>query len=155
LCLREADNKSHQHKKAKTKHQREVINMSTYKNPTWWTAENDSSWSRVKEAMKRDWDQTKHDMGGDKPDTNQKIGNTIRQAGGSEAIPPRNLPAEDQMEPAYRYGHGARSRYGKQFAAWDEAEKQLQQEWEGLEPAHRQTWMQDRAAIRYGWEYEP
>src|SRR5580704_3012269 len=34
--------------------------MSIYKNPKWWTAQNDSSWSHVKAAMRRDWNQTKH-----------------------------------------------------------------------------------------------
>jgi len=129
--------------------------MTTHKNPKWWTAENDSSWSRVKEAMKRDWDQTEHDMGGKKPDTNQKIGNTVRQATGSEIIPPRDEPAYDKVEPAYRYGYGARAKYGSEFSEWDDAESQLKQEWEEMEPSHRQTWMQDRAAIRYGWEFEP
>jgi hypothetical protein len=59
------------------------------------------------------------------------------------------------VEPAYRYGYAARSKYGKEYQDWEQAEAQLKKEWEELEPAHRQTWMQDRAAIRYGWEFEP
>ncbi len=73
---------------------------NTSKYPTWWTKENDSSWDRVKAAMKRDWDQTKHDFGGQQPDTNQKIGNTVRQAEGKEAIPPRQKSTYDSsVEP--------------------------------------------------------
>jgi hypothetical protein len=129
--------------------------MNNNKNPQWWTPENDSSWAHVKEAIRRDWDQTKHDFGAAKPDLNQKIGNTVRQAAGTETIPSPGEPAYEQVEPAYRYGYGARSKYGKQFADWEQAEAHLKKEWEQLEPDHRQTWMQDRTAIRYGWEYEP
>ena len=66
--------------------------MSSYKNPWWWTAEHDSAWGRVKAAFKRDWDQTKHEFGGNPPDTNQKVGDTIKQALGKESIPPRGQP---------------------------------------------------------------
>ena len=129
--------------------------MKLQNNPKWWTPENDSSWSHVKEAMRRDWDQTKHDFGGNQPNLNQSVGHTVRQAAGTETIPAPNEPSYDDVEPAYRYGYAARSQYGKKYTDWEQAEAQLKREWEELEPAHRQTWMQDRAAIRYGWEFEP
>jgi hypothetical protein len=129
--------------------------MNQYKNPTWWNQDNDSAWERAKAAFKRDWDQTKHDLGGDQPDTNQKIGNTTRQAAGKETIPPRGTPAFDEVEPAYRYGFGARSKYGHDYAEWDDQlESVLKNEWDQIAPHRRQTWMQDRAAIRRGWDYE-
>jgi hypothetical protein len=129
--------------------------MNQYKNPKWWTKENDSAWERTKAAFKRDWDQTKHDMGGKEPNTNQKAGNTARQASGKEVIPPRGVPAYDEVEPAYRYGYGARSKYGSDYPDWDdELEAQLKGEWEEIAPARKQTWMQDRAAIRRGWDYD-
>jgi hypothetical protein len=127
----------------------------SYKDPEWWTQENDSAWERVKEAMKRDWDQTKHDLGGREPDTNQKIGNTTRQASGKEAIPPRGRPTYEELEPAWRFGHGARANYRDEYPEWDdELEQHLKSEWETLSPDRRHTWMQDRAAIRYGWDYD-
>ena len=127
-----------------------------YKNPSWWTTENDSGWDRVKEAIKRDWDQTKHDFGGNQPDTNQKIGNTIHQASGKEAIPPRKEPTYEEVEPAYRFGYGARSKYGADYTEWnDELEDNLKNDWYVIAPERKQTWMQDRAAIRYGWDYDP
>ena len=117
--------------------------------------DNESSWEKVKAAIKRDWDQTKHDMGGDEPDTDQKVGNTVRQASGKEAIPPRGALAYDDVEPAIRFGHGAREIYGEEYLYWDdELEARLQSDWEKIEPARKETWMQDRAAIRYAWEYE-
>lgn len=40
---------------------------------------------KVKDALKKDWEQTKADMPGDSGrDTNQSIGDTIRQATGKE-----------------------------------------------------------------------
>jgi hypothetical protein len=129
--------------------------MNQYKNPNWWNQENDSAWERAKAAFKRDWDQTKHDLGGHEPDTDQKIGNTTRQAAGKEAIPPRGVPTYEEVEPAYRYGFGARSKYGAEHSEWDdELEARLKGEWETIAPARKLTWMQDRAAIRRGWDYE-
>jgi hypothetical protein len=42
-----------------------------------------------KAAFKRDWDQTKHDLGGKQPDTNQNVKDIVKQAGWREPIPPR------------------------------------------------------------------
>ena len=132
------------------------MNMNKPNNPDWWNHDYDSAWDRVKEALKRDWDQTKRQFGGDEPDTNQKIGNTLRQAEGSEPIPPRKHPVYEEVESAHRFGFGARSKYGSKYNTWDEdLEIELKREWETIEPKRRQTWMQDRAAIRYGWEFEP
>ncbi|HEV2696232.1 MAG TPA: hypothetical protein VG347_25325 [Verrucomicrobiae bacterium] len=131
------------------------MNQTThqYKNPEWWTDETDSAWDRVKLAIKRDWDQTKHDLGGEQPDTNQNIGNTTRQASGKEAIPPRGEPAYDEQEAAYRFGYGARSEYGAEHSKWDdELESRLREDWEALDTDR--DWETDRAAIRYGWDYD-
>jgi hypothetical protein len=131
------------------------MNTNTYKNPTWWTKDNDSSWDRVKAAMKRDWDQTKHDFGGKEPDTDQKAGNTIRQAEGKEAIPPRRQPTYDELESASRFGYGAHMGYGKKHSAWDaDLENQLKSDWEQLEPTRRDSWRENREAMRYGWEFK-
>jgi hypothetical protein len=128
--------------------------MNPYKNPKWWTPENETAWNRVKMAMKRDWDQTKHDLGGNEPNTNQNIGNTTRQASGTETIPPRGEPTHAEAEPAYRFGYGARLKYGAEYPDWDdELEAYLKNDWEAIAPSQKQTWMQDRAAIRYGWDY--
>jgi len=44
---------------------------------------------------------------------------------------------------------------GKLHTKWDDKlETQLKSEWEQVEPSRKETWMQDRAAIRYGWEYQ-
>jgi hypothetical protein len=127
--------------------------MNTYKNPTWWTDNNDRAWDRAKAALKRDWDQTKHDMGGSQPDTNQSARHTMRQASGKESIPPRGEPTYEELEPAYRFGYGARSEYGRDYPYWDsELETRLKEDWSATEPTRK--WEQDRDAIRYAWDYE-
>jgi len=132
--------------------------MNTYatqKNPTWWDNDHDSAWERTKNAFKRDWDQTKHDMGGDEPDTNQSVGHTVKQAAGKEAIPPRHQPTFDEIEPAYRYGYGARKHYEDEYPEWDdELEARLKEEWGTLEPSRKAAWEEDREAIQQAWEYE-
>lgn len=129
--------------------------MSQYKNPTWWTTENDSGWERVKAAFKRDWDQTKHDVGGNEPDTNQKAKDTVKQASGSEAIPPRGQPSYEQAEPAYRFGYGAHSHYGKKYPAWNQdLENELKRDWHGSNPGNEADWSVDAQNVRYGWEHD-
>lgn len=127
--------------------------MNTYKNPTWWTGENDSAWERVKEAFKRDWDQTKHDFGGKQPDTAQNVNNTVKQASGKEPVPPRGTPAYEKVEPAYRFGYGARSFYRQKHPKWNATlEAELQRDWKASYPEG--NWDEDVEYIRHGWEYE-
>ena len=124
-----------------------------YKNPTWWTAENDSAWDRTKAAFKRDWDQTKHDLGGKKPDTDQQVSDTVKQAAGKEIIPPRGTPAYDKAEPAYRFGYGARSHYGKKYSKWDaKLENELKSDWQTTNPDRK--WADDRQYIHDAWTHE-
>ena len=49
---------------------------------------------QVKEALKRDWEQTKSDLTGHKKgqELNQDVGDTVKQAAGREAIPPPGAP---------------------------------------------------------------
>jgi hypothetical protein len=125
----------------------------SYKNPSWWNAQNDSSWERVKAAFKRDWDQTKHDVGGHEPDTDQNVTDTVKQASGKEAIPPRGTPNYEQTEHAYRFGYGARSQYGQRFPRWDDSlEAQLAKDWR--ETYTGMDWESYKAAIQKGWYYD-
>jgi hypothetical protein len=127
--------------------------MREQRNPKWWNKENDSAWDRVKAAFKRDWDQTKHDFGGHQPDTHQGLSDTVKQASGKQPIPPRGQPTYEEVEDAYRFGYGARSQYGRQFANWDSRlETQLQQEWRELY-AERE-WARYRDLVQRGWDYQ-
>ncbi len=131
------------------------MNTTAVRNPSWWTADSDSSWERTKAALKRDWDQTKHDLGGKQPDTNQNVSNTVRQASGRESIPPRGQPTYEEIEPAHRFGYGARAYYHDEFPQWDvELESQLRSDWRELYPDRDDEWKKDVKEIRYGWDYK-
>ena len=124
--------------------------MKLHSNPTWWTEQHDSAWERVKAAFKRDWDQTKHDLGGNRPDTDQDVDNTVKQAAGKEAIPPRGEPTFENHEHAYKFGYGARSKYQGRHPRWDEnLETQLREDWGDAD-----DWDNNLPYIRKGWEYQ-
>jgi hypothetical protein len=131
------------------------IIMNQYKNPTWWTNEDDSAWERTKAAFKRDWDQTKHDVGGNEPNTNQNVKDTVKQAAGKEAIPPRGEPNYDRAEPAYRFGYGARQHFGTKHPQWNpDLEKQLRNDWRSTYPDRADSWDTDAEYIRSGWNHK-
>lgn len=126
--------------------------MKERRNPKWWTKDNDSAWERVKAAFQRDWDQTKHDLGGKRPDTDQDVDDTVKQAVGSQPIPPRGQPVQEQ-EDAHRFGYGARTHYGQRYSRWDDdLESQLRRDWQ--ESYSDREWKGYRDEVRRGWDYE-
>ena len=127
--------------------------MKERHNPKWWNQEHESKWDQVKAAFKRDWDQTKHDFGGDEPDTDQDVDDTVKQMAGKQPIPPRGTPTFEEREDAYRFGYGARSQYGKQYSGWnDQLERQLQTDWS--DTYDDREWPRYRSDIRRGWDYD-
>ena len=61
--------------------------------PTWWTGQSDSTWDRVREAFRRDWEQTKANLGfSTARDLRQDATHTIKQALGLEPLPFRHQP---------------------------------------------------------------
>lgn len=121
-------------------------------NATWWSKDHDSAWDHVKAAFRRDWEQTKHDLGGKKPDLNQDVPDTVKQAAGKQIIPPPSVPNFDEHEPAFRFGYGARRHYGKEYPKWDsKLERTLQNDWS---PSSDGTsWTRYSQAVRRGYEY--
>ena len=61
--------------------------LPDHKGPNWWTDKHTSAWERVKDAMKRDWEQTKNDFSGNGRELKQDAGDTVKQAFGSAPIP--------------------------------------------------------------------
>ena len=129
---------------------KENVEMITYNQPKWWQKEHESAWDRVKAAFKRDWEQTKHDLGGDEPDIHQSLGDTVAQAVGKQPIPQQ--VQDDDAEYAYRYGYGAWLTYGKDYPSWDdELEAMLEEDWEETNHSKSDEWERSRNLIRAGW----
>lgn len=108
----------------------------------WYTDEDDSSWNRIKNAFKNDWEQTKNDFGSDTArDLNQDVGDTVKQAAGSD-------DAFENREQAFRFGHGARRNYANSYSAWDnKLETKLREDYKG-------DFDRDRQDIRRAYEYK-
>ena len=122
-------------------------------NAVWWSKDNDSAWDNVKGAFRRDWDQTKHDFGGNPPDLKQDVPDTVKQAVGKKIIPPLNQPNFEEHEPAFRFGYGARQHYGKDFPTWDNRlERTLQKEWSPS--GDEDNWNRYSKSVRRGYEFK-
>ncbi|HVH44275.1 MAG TPA: hypothetical protein VM925_18110 [Labilithrix sp.] len=139
--------------------------------PKWWTKEHGSSWERVKEAMKRDWEQTKNDLHMGGRDLDQDVDDTVKQATGKDVIPPRSQPnapggtdaksvsgrgnlSWDDAEVPLAYGYGARQNYGSQHNEWDDRlEGTLKSEWESSSTGgmHRK-WDEVKNLVRRGYD---
>ncbi len=130
--------------------------------PKWWTDQHTSSWERVKEALRRDWEQTKHDFS-DKHghELNQDVGDTVKQAAGKEAIPPndranppRVIGSWDDVEYPIGYGYGARLTYGQRHASWnDDVERELAKDWDDTPGNGKQPWDRVKPWVMRGWNY--
>lgn len=119
-------------------------------NPKWWNEEHDSTWERVKAAMKRDWEQTKADLSSKGQELDQDVDDTVKQAAGKQAIPPEGVPNPED-EDAVKYGVGAREHYGNAYRDWDDRlEGKLKEEWSDLKSGR--TWDEVKASVRRGWD---
>jgi hypothetical protein len=124
--------------------------------PSWWKDETHASgWDRVREAMKRDWEQTKKDLHVGGHELNQNAKDTVKQMAGKEALPasdqanrPRVIGSFDEAEMPLQYGYGARKQYGKDFGS---VESNLRSDWETTNKDNK--WDDVRDYVRRGYEY--
>ncbi len=126
--------------------------MGTYNNPKWWSPDHQSAWDRIKAAFRRDWEQTKADVSSKGQELNQDVDDTVKQAAGKQPIPPAGVPNRDfdELEPALRYGYGARTQYGDDNDWNDRIEGKLREEWQDLKSGR--TWDDMKGAVRRGWD---
>lgn len=126
--------------------------------PTWWKETHTSGWDKVKSAFKRDWEQTKADLSSTHgKELDQNAADTVKQAVGSNPIPPTNVPNPpdkkdfEKVEPAARFGYGARSEYAT-FDEWDDGlETKLRNDWSTIDA---NTNFDDvKPHIRSGWDF--
>jgi len=130
--------------------------------PSWWKEEtHGSTWERVKEALRRDWEQTKKDFGGGGHELNQDVSDTVKQALGKESIPedrganpPRIIGDWSDVEEPMGYGYSARTEYGTEHATWnDDVETRLRSEWESRKGDNtRRNWDEVRHFVRHGYD---
>ena len=132
--------------------------MGTMQSPKWWNDNHATGWERVKESLRRDWEQTKADVSSKGHELNQSVTDTVKQAAGKEAIPPGNVPNPqlhtarkwDHDEDAVRYGYGAGMHYGD-YPAWDDkTQGTLAKEWDDLKSGR--SWAEIKEAVRHGWQ---
>lgn len=105
------------------------------------SGKDDSTWDNIKHAMKRDWEQTKADFGSDNArDMDQDVDDTVKQMFGKDS----NF---EDHEPAFRYGHEASQRHGREHPEWNaDLERKLEAEYQG-------DWRGDRPFVRYSYRH--
>lgn len=133
--------------------------MATMKNwkPNWWKEEtHGSAWDRVREAMRRDWQQTKHDLHMGGHELNQTAKDTVKQISGKEEIrpdlpnPPKVIGSFDDAELPLGYGYGAQQQYPhKKF---NDVETNLRGDWDQKQTG--KNWDEVRDYVRRGYEYD-
>ncbi|NUP14184.1 MAG: hypothetical protein HOW73_49755 [Polyangiaceae bacterium] len=65
----------------------------TLHDPSYFERHDLSMWDRLIEALRRDWEQTKHDFAPESGhELNQSLADTLKQAIGREPIPPADHP---------------------------------------------------------------
>ncbi len=130
--------------------------------PKWYAEEHVTAWARIKEALRRDWEQTKHDLGlPGGHQLNQGIEDTIKQAARTEPIPADDLPNRpkvigrwDEAEYPIGYGYTARRALGGVHPTWNEGlEQKLRAEWEARNDVLQERWEAVIHLVRYGYEY--
>jgi hypothetical protein len=131
--------------------------MRAPKDPSWWNEVHSSAWERSKEALRRDWEQTKADLGAGGHELNQSLGDTLEQATGRQPTPPGNRPnppprsdlAWADAEPSVRYGYGAGIHHAD--SEWHEGlEIKLRRDWETT--LADTPWEHVKQAVRRGWD---
>lgn len=135
-------------------------------NPAWWTKNHDSAWDHVRDAMRRDWEQTKYDFGLGGHHLDQDVGETVAQAAGKQPIPPGNVPNPDdkytnrsadrwdELEGPLGYGYGARLTYGQTYPTWnDELDRTLERDWSASDRGTSNPWRKVKDVVRRGYEY--
>ena len=137
--------------------------MQNTHEPAWWSLAHMTAWERVKEAVRRDWKQTKYDLAlsGARP-LNQTLGDTVRQAAGREPIPsndrpnpPRTIGEWEDIERALRFGYTARGHYGSLYPAWSaELASLLSRDWDRTDNVARQSFAEAARWVRRGYERE-
>lgn len=137
--------------------------MKTWQ-PTWWDDTHMSAWDRVREAMKRDWEQTKHDFGMKSGHyLHQSAEDTVKQVNGTERIPAPEQPNpptvwgdwnDIELPVGYGYSAQARARASGAPSPWNsDVDAALRLEWETGPVRSERPWNEVQRFVRHGYEY--
>lgn len=121
--------------------------------PSFWSDEQQSAWERAKDALHRDWLQTRADLHLGGADLDQTAKDTVKQMAGNEAAPTtvEGRIGWEHARRAIRLGHGAAT-YWTAESEWSGAlDSRLRGEWEKLETSI--DWEEARPLVMRGWEY--
>jgi hypothetical protein len=138
--------------------------MTSTQQSQWHNEVNTSAWDSIKEAVRRDWEQTKFDLGlPGGHELNQNVVDTLKQATQTASIPPDDRPnppkvigAWDEAEYPIGYGYSARRDLSSEHPTWNEGiEQRLQADWEAHHGDNKRRWGEVRSLVRYGYEYGP
>lgn len=119
------------------------------------------TWERIKEALRRDWEQTKHEFSSKAGhELNQDIGDTLKQAAGKQAIPydnrpnpPRVIDTWENAEQAIQFGYEASSYFRDSHREWNNSlDSTLADRWREYS-AQGRDWDEVRNYVRHGFEY--
>jgi hypothetical protein len=120
--------------------------------PKWWTEKHGTQWAHLKDALERDWEQTKCDLGLGGRELHQTLTDTLDEAAGAKPIPSPDF-TWGEAEAPLMYGVGAREQFGKEHAAWDAmVEEELRTEWDRPDASGRRSWEEVRTVVRHGYD---
>jgi hypothetical protein len=126
---------------------------------SWWKEELAKGWHNVKDALRRDWEQTKHDLHLGGRELRQDVTDTVEQAVAQAPVPAAdrpNFPSWEAVESPMRYGYAARTLHGQRYPQWNsELEAILESEWPAARGASKIAWRDVKEHVRRGYEYRP
>ena len=122
--------------------------------PKWWTEKHGSQWANLKEALERDWEQTKKDLHLGGHELHQTAGETLHQAAGAEPIPMKPDFTWDDAEQPLMYGVGAREEFGTAHPTWNEGlELRLKSDWDNQQGgAIKRKWDEVKSVVKHGYD---
>lgn len=123
--------------------------------PGWWTEVHTSSWEQVKEALRRDWEQTKHDLHVGGHELNQTMSDTLGQTVSEAPLPAIDRPNPptvigrwEDAEIAIGFGYAARTQYGDRYPSWSgELARALKHDWKN----DAMEWSKAEGYVRHGY----
>jgi len=136
--------------------EKQTFNPAPANRPSWWNDQYTSDWDRVKEALRRDWEQTKADFKvGGAVDLNQNVVDTVKQAVGEQPVPPpavktrADTPAQvaDRVEDQMKARLEAQEKFAE--ARTDAAVERVRAEAKVAEA--QRDWARAEEAMRYGF----